>query len=147
MKATATNILAVVVSMGLFLVGCSDGGRPLSHSDLRQQAETAIREAGVDALEKEAKFVLSDYQVGSDWQTNCPAITKLQSLLSPNGHFPWVVTDHDHLPSLPAHVVVRFGSHAHYAYVWIFDPAHVPLEKTGGVEHLGGAVYLSETNL
>jgi hypothetical protein len=42
--------------------------------------------------------------------------------------------------------VIRFGSHAHYEYVWIFDPAHVPLGKIEGVEHLGGAVYLSEKN-
>ncbi len=70
-------------------------------------------------------------------------ITKLHSLLSPDGHYPWVVTDQK---SLPAHVVIRFGSHAHYAYVWIFDAAHVPLEKIEGVEHLSGAVSYSETN-
>jgi hypothetical protein len=88
--------------------------------------------------------------VGSDWKTtsnsgtNCPAITKLDSLLSPPfGNYPWVVVDQK---NLPAHVVVCFGSHAHYAYVWIFDPAHVPLEKIEEVEHLGGAMYLSEIN-
>jgi hypothetical protein len=135
------------------LAGCSEKGSRAS-SDMRQQAETAIRDVGgTDALGKEAKFILSNFQAGSDWQTNCPAITKLHSLLSPDGHYPWVVKDYEYLPNLPAHVVIRFGSHANYEYVWIFDPAHVPFDpadvppgKSEGVEHLGGAVYLSEKN-
>ena len=142
------NIFAMVAWMALqFLVGCSED-RSRSNGDMKQQAETAIRGAGgVDALEKEAKFILSNFQVGSDWQTNCPAITKLDSLLNPQDTDSWLRADQEMLRALPAHVVVRFGSHAHYAYVWIFDPAHVPLEKIEGVEHLGGAVYLSEKNL
>lgn len=142
----AVFVAIVALSTLHFLVGCSE--HPRSHSDMKQQAETAIRDAGgADALEKEAKLVLNNFQVGSDWETNCPAITKLHSLLSPDGHYPWVVTDQANHQNLPAHVVIRFGSHAHYAYVWIFDPAHVPLGKIEGVEHLGGAVYLSERNL
>ena len=131
------------------LVGCSEDGSQ-SNGNMKHQAETAIKDAGgVDTLAKEAKFILSSFQVGSDWKTtsssgsNCPAVTKLHSLLSPDGHYPWVVTDQK---SLPAHVVIRFGSHARYAYVWIFDPAHVPLGKIEEVEHLGGAVYFSEKN-
>ena len=145
LKATAINILAMVALIASqFLVGCSeDRSRP--NDDMTQQAETAIRDAGgVDALAKEVKFVLSNFQVGSDWETNCPAITKLDSLLNPHDTDSWVVADQN---NLPAHVVIRFGSHAYYEYVWIFDPAHVPLEKIEGVEHLGGAVYLSEKNL
>ena len=141
-------ILAMVAWIALqFFVGCSED-RSRSNDDMKQQAETAIRDAGgADALEKKAKFILSNFQVGSDWETNCPAITKLDSLLNPPVKDSWVVVDEKNLPALPAHVVVRFGSHAHYEYVWIFDPAHVPLEKIEGVEHLSGAVYLSERNL
>jgi hypothetical protein len=149
MKATASNILAIVVLMAsMFLVSCSIEERPLSHSDLKQKAEAAIRDAGgADALEKEAKFVLSNFQAGADWETNCTAITKLDSLLTPDKRDSWLRADQEMLRALPAHVVVRFGSHAHYAYVWIFDPAHVPLGKIEEVEHLDGAVYLSEQNL
>lgn len=129
-----------------FLVGCSEDRSKLN-GDMKQQAETAIRDAGrAEALEKEAKFIISNFQVGSDWETNCPAITKLDSLLNPHDKDSWVITDQKYLPNLPAHVVIRFGSHAHYAYVWIFDPANVPLEKLEGVEQLSGAVYLSEKN-
>jgi hypothetical protein len=154
MKLIRLPIMRTVVAwMSLqFLVGCSENPSR-ANGDMRQQAETAIGDAGgTDALEKEAKFILRNFQVGSDWKTtsnsgsNCPAITKLHSLLSPNGRYPWVVKDQEYLPNLPAHVVIRFGSHAHYEYVWIFDPAHVPLGKIEGVVHLGGAVYLSEKN-
>lgn len=141
-------ILAMVACIALqFLAGCSED-RSRSNGDMKQQAETAIRDAGgADALAKEAKVVLSNFQVGSDWKTNCPAITKLDSLLNPErGTDSWVMRDQEYLPNLPAHVVIRFGSHAHYEYVWIFDPAHVPLGKVEGVEHLGGAVYLSKKN-
>jgi hypothetical protein len=149
MKATAINILAMVGLIAfMFLAGCSDGGRPLLHSELKQQAEAAIRDAGgVDALAKEAKFVLSNVQGRADWETNCPAVTQLDSILTPDKRDSWLRADQEMLRALPAHVVVRFGSHAHYAHVWIFDPAHVPIEKVEGVEHLGGAVFLSEKNL
>jgi hypothetical protein len=142
-------VLAMVAWITLqFLVGCSEN-RSRSNGDMKQQAETAIRDAGgVGALEQEAKISLSNFQLGSDWKTNCPAITKLDSLLNPQrGTDSWVRRDQEYLPNLPAHVVIRFGSHAHYEYVWIFDPAHVPLGKIDGGEHLGGAVYLSEKNL
>lgn len=137
-------IVAMVAWIALqFLVGCSEH-RSRSNDDMKQQAETAIKDVGgVDALEKEAKFILSSSQVGPDWETNCPAITKLDSLLSAYKMDSWVVMDQE---TLPAHVVVRFGSHAHYEYVWIFDPAHLPLGNMEGVEHLSGAVYLSESN-
>lgn len=130
-----------------FLMGCSEN-RSRSDGDMKQQAETAIRDAGgTDALGKEAKVVLSNFQVGSDWKTNCSAITKLDSLLNPQrGTDSWIMRDQEYLPNLPAHVVIRFGSHARYEYVWVFDPAHVPLGKIEGAEHLGGAVYLSEKN-
>jgi hypothetical protein len=144
-----TAIMAMAASITLqLLVGCSED-HSRSNGDMKQQAEAAIRDAGGgNVLEKEAKFILSNFKAGSDWNisnsgTNCPAITKLDSLLSPYKADSWVVVDQK---NLPAHVVIRFGSHAHYAYVWIFDPEHVPLGKMEGVEHLGGAVYLSQKN-
>ena len=68
---------------------------------------------------------------------------KLYSLLGPDGNSLWVVADKK---GLPAHVVIRFGSHAHYAYVWMFDPADMPFGKIEEVEHLSGTVYLAEKN-
>ena len=125
-------------------------GRPQTHAELKEQAEIALKEAGgADVLEKEAKAILSSFRTRPNgWvdvenpERNYPTIMKLHSLLSPDD-FPWVVADKN---GLPAHVVIRFGSHAHYAYVWIFDPADMPLGETKGVEHLSGTVYLSEKN-
>lgn len=141
-------ILAMVAWLtSQFLVGCSEG-RSRSNVDMMQRVEAAIRGAGgADALGNEAKSILSNFQVGSDWKASCPAVAKLDSLLNPQrGTDSWIMRDQEYLPNLPAHVVIRFGSHAHYEYVWIFDPAHVPLGKFEGVEHLGGAVYLSKKN-
>lgn len=150
-----TAILAMVIwSAVQFLAGCADS-RPRSYGDMKQQAEKAIKDVGgAVPLEAEAKLILSNYRVGSDWMSNnatsFPAITKLQSLLSPH-EGPWVVAAQKGFPShgiesIPAHVVIRFGSHRDYKYVWIVDPANVPLGKMEGVEHLSGAVYLSEWN-
>lgn len=145
-----TAILAMAAWIASqFLLGCIEV-RSQSHRDMKQQAEKAIEDAGgADALAKEAKVILGNFRVGSDWKTisnngaNCPTIMKLQSLLAPDEGYPWVV---EARKNLPAHVVIRFGSHRHYEYVWIFDPAQVPPGKIEGVEHLGGAVYLSEKN-
>jgi len=163
MKQTRLPTLpAVILAMGAwftlqFLMGCSKDmeAPPRSYADMKQQAVTAISDVGgVEILGQEATSILTNSQVGSTSMittlnsgTNCPAITKLDSLLNPNGIDSWVVMNQEKLRALPAHVVVRFGSHAYYQYVWIFDPAHVPLEKIERVEHLGGAVYLSEDNL
>jgi hypothetical protein len=119
---------------------------------MKEQAEIAMKEAGgADLLEKEAKAILSNFRARpNDGRAdvekggrNYPATVKLYTLLSPRGHGPWVVADGK---SLPAHIVIRFGSHAHYAYIWMFDPADMPLGKIEGVEHLGGTVYLAEEN-
>lgn len=150
-------------------------GWPRSHTCMKELAEIAIIKAGGAAvLEKEAKVVLANCRPENEeeWvmcflrgdETNHPAIMKLHSLLSPDGHIPWL-RPHDVFEEgrfflndgtiamavtnrceLPPHVVIRFGSHSHYEYIWIFDPAHVPLEKIGGVENLTGAVYLSQLN-
>ena len=107
-----------------------------------------VGDAGV--LGKEAKAILSndrsaeeEYRLVTDTR-NYPATVKLWShLWAPAGPDAWVAKAQK---GLPAHVVLRFGSHAHYAYVWMFDPADMPLGKIEGVEHLSGTVYLAEKN-
>jgi hypothetical protein len=145
-------ILVIVVWLVLHLLTLCIEGRAQTHAEMRDQAEIAIKKTGgADVLEKEAKTVLDNFRARPNerWVdvknggSNCPAILKLYTLLSPYGHAPWVVEDKK---GLPAHVVIRFGSHTHYAYIWIFDPADMPLEKTEGVEHLSGTVYLAEKN-
>ena len=145
-------ILAIVgwLVLHLLVVFYSDGPAR-SHAEMKEQAEIAIKKVGGAAvLEKEAKAILSKYRArpGELWTDggndvrNYPVIMKLSTLLPPPYKYDfWVVEDEE---SLPAHVVIRFGSHAHYEYIWVFDPADMPLGKIEGVEHLGGTVYLSE---
>ncbi len=150
LSAVDAVVLAMVAWIPLqFLVGCTDV-RSQSQDNMKQQAEIAISDAGgADILGREAKVILSNYQPGLDWMTlsdegaNAPAIMRVQSLLAPLERNPWVVKARG---DIPAHVVIRFGSHRHYEYVWIFDPAHVPTGKIERVEHLNGAVYLSKVN-
>jgi len=146
-------ILAIVgwLVLHLLVIYYIEGpARP--HAELREEAEIAMKEAGgADVLGKEAKAILSNYRArpNEGWAgivnggRNYSAVLKLSSLLCPCKHDLWVVADEK---GLPAHVVIRFGSHAHYAYVWMFDPADMPLGKIEGVEHLGGTVYLAEKN-
>ena len=124
----------------------------IPHSELKKRAEIAIKEAGgTDVLVKEATTILSQLRTGPrdglfDYENdekNYPATVKLQALLSPKGYEYWVVEDKK---GLPAHVTIRFGTHARYRYIWVFDPADMPLGEIEGVEHLSGAVYLSEKN-
>src|ERR1017187_10495982 len=116
-------ILAIVGWLVLHLLVVCIEGRPRSHAELKEQAEIAMKETGgIDVLEKEAKAILSKFRARPDerWvdcsndERNYPAIVKLYSLLGPNGNSLWVVADEK---GLPAHVVIRFGSHAHYAYI------------------------------
>lgn len=143
-------ILAIVGWLVLHQLAIYIQGPARSHAEMKEQAEMAMKEAGgADVLGKEAKAILNNLRApnryvdvangGKDY----PVTVKLHALLSPYGHTPWVVAGKE---GLPAHVVIRFGSHAHYAYIWLFDPADIPLGKIEGVEHLGGAVYLSEKN-
>ena len=152
-------ILAIVGWFVLHLLVVCIEGRPRTHAEMKEQAEIAMKETGgADVVEKEAKAILSNFRARprsiEGWDNdgdvdvenggrNYPAIVKLDSLLSPHGPDLWVVADKK---GLPAHVVIRFGSHAHYAYIWMFDPAGMPLGEIEGVEHLGGTVYLAEKN-
>ncbi len=145
-------ILAIVGWLVLHLLTVYIEGPARSHAELKEQAEIAMKETGgADVLGKEAKAILSNFRArpNEGWLDvenggrNYPATMKLCTLLSPYGHDSWVVADEK---ALPAHVVIRFGSHAHYAYIWMFDPADMPLGEIEGVEHLGGTVYLAEKN-
>ena len=145
-------ILAIFGWLVLHLLVVCIEGCPRTHAEMKEQAEIAMKETGgADVLEKEAKAILSKCRArpNEGWVEvsnngrNYPAIVKLDSLLSPHGPDLWVVADQK---GLPAHVVIRFGSHAHYAYIWMFDPADMPLGKIEEVEHLSGTVYLAEKN-
>ncbi len=152
MLAIILLILAIVGWVVLHLLAVCIEGPARPHTEMKEQAEIAMKEAGgADVLEKEAKAILNNFRArpNEEWADvenggrNYPATVKLYTQLSPYGLGPWAVADKK---GLPAHVVIRFGSHAHYAYIWIFDPADMSLGKIEGVEHLSGTVYLAEKN-
>lgn len=145
-------ILGTVGWLFLHLYLVSNVGRARSYAEMKEQAELAMKEAGgADVLDKEAKSFVSIFRAAPNlnWADieNCDgkyrAIIKLFNLLSPYGHSPWFVADQK---GLPAHVVIRFGSHFHYEYLWIFDPADMPLGQVERAEQLSRTVYLGKTN-
>lgn len=145
-------IVVMLAVIAFRLLVSSIEGSPRPHAELKEQAEIAIKKAGgAGVLEQEAKAILSHSRQPPHeaWLTfdrdrgNYPATAKLHKLLAADGHYPWVVGDQR---GLPAHVVIRFGSHAHYVDLWMFDPANRPLGNIADMEHLSGAVYLSEAN-
>lgn len=151
------SVLLVVI-LGVFfrfavqiLAGCIQNRLP-TYGAMKEQAEKAIKDVGgVGPLENETKVLLGRFHVEADWNTisnknaDCPTITKLKLLLSPypHGGHSWIVKARG---KLPAHVVIRFGSHRRYAYIWVFDPEHVPQARREGMEHIAGAVYFSVIN-
>lgn len=128
-------------------------GYPQAYDEMKKQAETAIKKAGgFNILEHEAKVYLTRMRSDVDAEykniisegRDYPAITKLHDLLSARSPGLWGVINQKKIPD---HVVIRFGSHARYAYVWIFDSAHMPeVTQSERVEHLGGSVFISERN-
>lgn len=52
-----------------------------------------------------------------------------------------------HRLTIPAHVVIRFGTHTSYAWLLIFATDKTLTELPDGVIHIGETVYLSQKNL
>ncbi len=96
----STPMRVVIVTMLLLSMGtwlslrcreaCSEV-RLRAQGEMKQQAEMAMKEAGGSGvLEEEAKVLLRDIRVISDWKTpafvtnNCPAVVKVGSVLRRN---------------------------------------------------------------
>lgn len=134
------------------LLSLSGGCDYLHHMPMKSKVSNAIHEAGgIGALKNEVDALLRIYAANPDAgdplvsnvNTTFPTIRKLTTLLSPNGHDPWIAPAHD---AIPAHVVIRFGSHRRYEYVWLFDSSNVLPNELMGAECLADAVYLSTQN-
>ncbi|MCL1887873.1 MAG: hypothetical protein FWF96_03255 [Kiritimatiellaeota bacterium] len=48
---------------------------------------------------------------------------------------------------IPAHVVIRYGTHSTYVWMLVFPPGNTLPELPDGVAHVEGTVYLSKRNL
>ena len=153
-KRMLVGVVLLVVLAGAFKFLASGHLKTPSRSfeEMENEAVLAVRRVGgTTVLEEEAKAVLRAFRStpNHSWEgvskqgRACPAIVDLNAALSPDGIFPWVEPARG---GLPDHVVIRWGSHARYAYIWIFDDLQSSLGQVHTVRHLEGTLYLSERN-
>jgi hypothetical protein len=105
-----------------------------------QQIQVAIQKSGGEkVIEKEASETLAYFGDGdsvkifhdSDF-TNCPAITNMASLLG--GQVMGVWTDGADGIGVPAHVLIRLGSHFDYQFIYIFGTGSSPATNNIKIE-------------
>ncbi|HMJ66710.1 MAG TPA: hypothetical protein VK615_15305, partial [Candidatus Binatia bacterium] len=112
------------------------------------QIRAAIQTSGGnEVLEQEAAKAILSYSNGTDSLniTNCPAITKMASLVG--GQIIGVAPDGTAGVGVPAHVLIRRGSHSDYQFIYIFGTASVPATNNLKIELISGAIYLRNTGL
>ena|SRR5882724_1222447 len=113
-----------------------------------QQLQEAIQKAGdEDVLEKQANEAIRRYSNGaiSIEITNCPAITRMASIVG--GQIVQVVPDGVDGIGVPAHVLIRRGSHFDYQFIYIFGTGVVPSTNNLDIELIGGSIYLRNTGV
>jgi hypothetical protein len=112
-----------------------------------QQIQAAIQKAGGDqALQKEASKAILNYNQGANIpnNTNCPAIAMMASLVK--GEIIDVVPDGADGVGVPAHVLIRRGSHFDYQFIYIFGTGSVPSTNNLKIQLISGAIYLRNTS-
>jgi hypothetical protein len=116
-----------------------------------QQIQQAIQKAGGEkVIEKEASETLAHFGdddsvkifYDSDF-TNCPAITNMASLLG--GQVMGIWTAGADGIGVPAHVLIRRGSHFDYQFIYIFGTGSVPATNNLSIELISGTIYLRNT--
>ena len=146
--------VGLVLIMWALAGGCGlqrDEALCYAPEELRQQLAMGLSQ--LDKKELLGKEVKNAIQCGGEQledTSNCPAIMQLHAILNPNpAHAPWLREGHGEipglLPALPAHVVIRFGTHRSYGYALLFEEPH-DFPPSLQIDHVGGCVYFSRTN-
>ena len=153
MKPSANHVcarvsLCVCIGIAMFAAISCNFSRMPSYDDMKKSAEKAVTDVGgASVLGKEAADLLDMFHSGLITRTvgrgAGSEILKLHDLLAPKQRSPWIVDDRD---NFPAHVVVRFGSHKRYAYVYIFDPEAMPEDTCDWLEPIDGSVFFGTQN-
>jgi hypothetical protein len=111
-----------------------------------EQIQAAIQKSGgEEVLRKEAAgAILRDPDgKGSFGFTNCPAITKMASVVG--GEIIDIIPDGADGIGVPAHVLIRRGSHFDYQFIYIFGTGSVSAANNREIELVNGPIYLRNT--
>lgn len=117
-------------------------------ADMKQAAIKAISDCDLIAITNEATVILRNVRqcngVVRDSDVHYESIRQLQKTLDPIylGNT-WISKG---TRDLPMHIVVRFGNHHLYAYIWLFGSNHEPFIMRDGVEIIEHGVYFSSVN-
>jgi hypothetical protein len=115
---------------------------PLSIHQIQEMVQKA---GGGKVLQKEAAeaILLHVNDAHSLGITNCPAITRMASLVG--GEIIRVDPDDTDGVGVPAHVLIRRGSHFDYQFIYIFGTGSVPATNNLKIELIRDGIYLRNT--
>jgi hypothetical protein len=141
-------VLAIIVSAsvyflirrGVFLTPKSGGIFSTEQLNDAMEKSGGEKLLGKEAAEAILRFGSNDGASAYDL-TNCPAITKMASLIGGEIVGMWPAGG-----GVPAHIRIRRGSHFDYQFVYIFETGSVPTSSSERLIHVGGPVYLRNTS-
>lgn len=119
--------------------------------ELRQQLVMGLSQLDKkELLEQELKNIIQSKGKNLKNSSKCQIVMQLHTILNPDtAHAPWFQEGHCEIeglfPALPAHVVIRFGTHRSYGYALMFD-AQYDFPASLELEHIDGYVYFSTIN-
>jgi hypothetical protein len=113
-----------------------------------QQIEVlAQKSGGNEVLQQEATKAMLNYGNGDTTPdiniTNCPAIIKMASLME--GEVVDVEPAGTSGIGIPAHILIRRGSHFDYQFIYIFGVGIIPATGSSELKFIGDGIYLRNT--
>ena len=146
MKLKVTVIAFAIVILSCFATLLLRHQFLLSHKSAAslsiQQIQAAVQKAGGDkVLQQEAAKAIAG--AGSPDVTNCPTISRMASLVG--GTIVDVVPNGGDGVGVPAHVLIRRGSHFDYQFIYNFGTGSVPPTNNLKIELISGTIYFRNT--
>lgn len=151
--ALAVSAVVLIICLSRWIIKDSLNPSPESYDSMKERAILAIGEIGIDTVEVGARKILRgnrEEEIRLLWdsvdfessESSSSAIMKLNFMLSPpcGGHI-WLSERKRFLPDF---LVIRFGSHNKYCYLWVFDAQDLPSRELTVAEKLFDAVYITE---
>jgi hypothetical protein len=113
-----------------------------------QQIQALAQESGGnEVLQQEATKAMLNYNNGNATPdiniTNCPAIIKMASLMT--GEVIDVEPAGASGIGIPAHILIRRGSHFDYQFIYIFGVGMTPSSGSSQLKFIGDGIYLRNT--
>ncbi len=114
---------------------------------VQQIQALAQKSGGNEVLQQEATKAMLNYSNGDTTPdiniTNCPAIIKMASLME--GEVVDVEPAGTSGIGIPAHILMRRGSHFDYQFIYIFGVGMTPATGSSKLKFISDGIYLRNT--